>query len=160
VAKKGRGVLCESADPRGRQAYETGHAAGVVPIPDDAWVARVSGRLQGNGEWGKAVRDVGDPLFLKVKSEDESASVLLQLGDGSAAPAVTRYPGERVEGEDAIVVSMRVDTWERLLNGTQDLMSAFMGRDVKAKASMMKLMRIANPAETLLRLVGEAQRGA
>lgn len=114
--------------------------------------------LQGDETWKAAVDEIGDPLFIKVKSVDESDSILLAIGDGSSEAPITRHASETVEAEDAIIVSMKVDTWERLLNGSTDLMTSFMGRDIKAKASMFKLMKLTDPAEKLIQRMGAVQR--
>ena len=125
-------------------------------LPDAAWCQSVSGTLNGNEEWKGAVQKIGEPLYIKVKTDDESESVILAVGDAADTPAVTLHGSDTVDGE-GIIVSMKMETWDRLLRGGTDLMNAFMGRDIKAKASMFKLMKITDPAERLIQLMAEVR---
>lgn len=147
-----------------RRVKETAKRHARVPnavsgLPDAAWCQAVSKSLAGNDEWKGAVAGIGEPLFIKVKTDDETSAVLLAVGDAGDQPAVTIHDSETVEG-DAIIVSMKWEVWDRLLRGATDLMNAFMSREIKAKASMFKLMKITDPAETLIRLIGEQKVGA
>lgn len=128
-------------------------------LPDAEWCKDVSETLGGNADWKGAVDKIGEPLYIKVKTDDEADSVILAVGDAAAQPAVTLHDGETVDGE-GIIVSMKMETWDRLLRGSTDLMNAFMGRDIKAKASMFKLMKITDPAERLIQLMADARPGA
>ncbi len=130
----------------------------MSPLPDATWCQDVSRHLSGSPDWKSAVEKIGEPLYIKVKTDDEAAAVILHVGDAQARPAVSLHPAEQVEG-DGIIVSMKHEVWDRLLRGSTDLMTAFMGRDIKAKASMLKLMKITDPAERLIQLIGTAQRG-
>ncbi len=105
-----------------------------------------------------ALKKIGRPLFLKLKSDDEGESRIVRLAtNGEGDVTLTLHPTQTVE-EDGLIVSMNLDTWRRLLSGSLDLATGLMGRDVKAKGSMFELMRIADPAERIIQGFASAQK--
>lgn len=124
-------------------------------LPDEQWCRRVDAALSRDDPTRQALSKIGRPLFLKLKESDEGRFVILRLGKEDDTPALTLHHEETVT-EDGLVVSMTLDTWRRLISGSLDLATGFMGRDVKAKGSMFELMRIADPAETVIQRFAKA----
>ncbi len=124
-------------------------------LPDQAWCRRVDAALSDDDATRQALTTIGRPLFLKLKESEEGASVILRLAKEDDTPTLTLHEGDTVT-EDGLIVSMTLDTWRRLLSGSLDLATGFMGRDVKAKGSMFELMRIADPAETVIQRFAKA----
>lgn len=124
-------------------------------LPDADWCRRVDAALSDDEATRQALEKIGRPLFLKLKQDDEGPFVILRLAKEENTPRLTLHDEETVT-EDGLIVSMTLDTWRRLLSGSLDLATGFMGRDVKAKGSMFELMRIADPAETVIKRFAEA----
>ena len=94
---------------------------------------------------------------MSLKIKDTERAVFLLLQDTAGVPPVQPIAEEETP-EEALRIGMAVDVWERLLSGSVDLSNALMVGDIKAKASMFKLMKIATPAEELVDLLREKHK--
>lgn len=150
--------------PRDPKQTPKSHAAVARPVtptnrlPDESWCRQREAPLSKDASTAAALKKIGRPLFLKLKSDDEGESRIVRLAaDDEGAVRLTLHPHETID-EDGLIVSMTLDTWRRLLSGSLDLATGLMGRDVKAKGSMFELMRIADPAERIIQGFAEAEK--
>lgn len=127
----------------------------MSPLPDATWLGPVADRLAADDAWQAQVERLGTPLVLEVHQGDVTRRILVPQGDAGRPHVLEGDPPE-----DAIPVSMDADTWEGLLSGRVDLMNAYFTGDIKVKAGMMKLMKIATPAEKIVSLLSRAHQEA
>lgn len=116
----------------------------------------MSRTLAGDERWSRTFERLGSAVSIKVKDAAGDA-VFLLFQDAPGAPAVQVIQEDETP-EEALRIGMGIDTWERLLSGGVDLTNALMVGDIKAKASMFRLMKIATPAEELVELLREKHR--
>ncbi|MBW3584196.1 MAG: SCP2 sterol-binding domain-containing protein [Euryarchaeota archaeon] len=128
----------------------------MTPVPDAGWAERMSRVLAGEERWSRTFERLGSEVSIKVK-DAAGDPVFLLFQDAPGAPAVQTIQEDETP-EEALRIGMGVDTWERLLSGGVDLTNALMVGDIKAKASMFKLMKIATPAEELVELLREKHK--
>lgn len=132
----------------------------TTALPDAQWCRTRQRFLAEEGSVIPALKQIGRPLFLKLKTDDETgASVIVRLEDSAADGVRLSLHSQDTVEEDGLIVSMTLDTWRRLLTGSLDLATGLMGRDVKAKGSMFELMRIADPAEHIIQAFAKAEQG-
>jgi hypothetical protein len=125
-------------------------------LPDAAWCDRIGRRLAAAPAYRDAIGEIGTPLFVKLKEPGSEGSVILRFAADGKTP-VHLHGADQVE-EEGLIVSTDTETWGRLLRGSADLTTAVMGRDVRVKGSMFKIMKIADPAERIVQAIARATR--
>ncbi len=129
----------------------------IEKIFSDDWFRKFVVRINSNTKYREAAKDWEDDLILFIKGDRDSENlrsginkvVLLSLYHGECKDLefIDRVP-DRFRG---YVIEANASTWEKILNGKADIITAILAGTVKVTGDMKKLIRYMKAATELVK---------
>jgi putative sterol carrier protein len=127
-----------------------------LTFPSDAWIKKLSGRLNESESYERSAKDwEGDFLFVVEPDGDYEDEAYLYLGlhqGKSTGAALVESEDER---DTEFVIRAPYGNWRRVIEGELDPIQGMMMKRLKLSGNMMKIMRYPKAAQEIVACCAE-----